>query len=310
MTCCCGRRSAAPERDALVFPDQRVSYAELAGRARRVARGLIGAGRAARREGRLLMANSVETVATFYGIALAGGVIVPINTRYRARELPFVISQRRAGDDRDQRPDRRLRRPAGAAGGGAAARGVSARSSSSATREAPGTISQAAFDAFADDGHRRRRSTHRRLRVKVGGLAVLLFTSGTTSQPRACVHLARGAGAELDDVRPRLPDAAGREVLGARADVPPRRDRPDRDELRDGRGDADRRLVRPDARARAARARAAGDPLPRLPADHDGRARAPALRGDRPRAPRARSSTSARPTCCARSRPRCRTRRW
>ena len=38
------------------------------------------------------MANSVETVATFYGIALAGGVIVPINTRYRARELPFVIS--------------------------------------------------------------------------------------------------------------------------------------------------------------------------------------------------------------------------
>ena len=38
------------------------------------------------------MANSVDTVATFYGIALAGGVIVPINTRYRARELPFVIS--------------------------------------------------------------------------------------------------------------------------------------------------------------------------------------------------------------------------
>ena len=51
----------------------------------------------------------------------------------------------------------------------------------------------------APERSRRRRSTrspttvtddeldHRRLRVKVGGLAMLLFTSGTTSQPRACV---------------------------------------------------------------------------------------------------------------------------
>ena len=38
----------------------------------------------------------------------------------------------------------------------------------------------------------------------------------------------------------------------------------------------------PDARAGAARPRAAGDPLSRLPADHDGRPGAPALRRDRP----------------------------
>src|SRR3954454_16074711 len=83
--------ASAPERDALVFPDQRVSYGELAAAARRVARGLIGAG--VRPGGRVAssMANSPETVAAFYGTALAGAVIVPINTRYRSRELPFVL---------------------------------------------------------------------------------------------------------------------------------------------------------------------------------------------------------------------------
>ena len=58
------------------------------------------------------MANSAETVAAFYGIALAGGVIVPINTRYRSRELPFVIANAELSMIVDQRPDRRLRRPA------------------------------------------------------------------------------------------------------------------------------------------------------------------------------------------------------
>jgi acyl-CoA synthetase (AMP-forming)/AMP-acid ligase II len=81
-----------PDRDALVFPHERVTYAELAAKARRIARGLIGAGLQPGQKVGYLMANSVDTVATFYGIALAGGVIVPINTRYRARELPFVIA--------------------------------------------------------------------------------------------------------------------------------------------------------------------------------------------------------------------------
>ena len=37
-----------PDLDALVFPDRRVSYAELAASARQIARGLIGAGPASR----------------------------------------------------------------------------------------------------------------------------------------------------------------------------------------------------------------------------------------------------------------------
>src|SRR4249919_946794 len=81
-----------PDADALVFPDQRVTYAELAARARAVARGLMGAGLQGGQKVGYLMANRFDTVATFYGIARAGGMIVPINTRYRARELPFGIA--------------------------------------------------------------------------------------------------------------------------------------------------------------------------------------------------------------------------
>ena len=118
--------------------------------------------------------------------------------------------------------------------------------------------------------------------MKVGGLAVLLFTSGTTSQPRACMLSHEALVRNWTTFGNVFRLQPGEKCWAPGPDVPPRRDRPDPDELRDGRGDADRRLVRPDARAGAARPRAAGDPLPRLSADHDGRARAPALRGDRP----------------------------
>ena len=255
------------------------------------------------------MANSVETVATFYGIALAGGVIVPINTRYRARELPFVISNAElamivTSDRIDDYVDL-LALLAEALPLVESAPTIVALGD----REAPGTITQAAFDAFADTVTDDDLD-HRRLRVKVGGLAVLLFTSGTTSQPRACVlsheALVRNwtTFGHVFRLQPGEKCWAPGPMfhLGAIGPIA--------DELRDGRGDADRRLVRPDARARAARPRAAGDPLPRLSADHDGRARAPALRRRSTSRPRARSSTSARPTCCARSRTRCRTRRW
>ena len=175
-----------PDLDALVFPDRRVSYAELAGRARQIARGLIGAGLQPGQKVGYLMANSVETVATFYGIALAGGVIVPINTRYRARELPFVISNAElamivTSDRIDDYVDL-LALLAEALPLVESAPTIVALGE----REAPDTISQAAFDAFADTVTDDDLD-HRRLRVKVGGLAVLLFTSGTTSQPRACV---------------------------------------------------------------------------------------------------------------------------
>jgi fatty-acyl-CoA synthase len=178
----------APDGDALVFPDERVTYAELAGRARQIARGLIGAGLQPGQKVGYLMANSVETVATFYGIALAGGVIVPINTRYRARELPFVISNAElamivTSDRIDDYVDLLALISEVLPGLDAPhLRSIVVLGS----REAPGTMSQAEFDRLAA-GVSEYELDERRLRIRVGSLAVLLFTSGTTSQPRACM---------------------------------------------------------------------------------------------------------------------------
>ena len=177
-----------PDGDALVLPDERVTYAELAARARHVARGLIGAGLQPGEKVGYLMANSVETVASFYGIALAGGVIVPINTRYRARELPFVISNAElamivTSDRIDDYVDLLALL-------GEALPLVESSSLRSivvlGSRTAPDTIDQASFDALAASVSDFELDS-RRLQVKVGSLAVLLFTSGTTSQPRACM---------------------------------------------------------------------------------------------------------------------------
>ena len=177
-----------PNADALVFPDQRVTYAELAARARAIARGLMGAGLQGGQKVGYLMANSVDTVATFYGIALAGGVIVPINTRYRARELPFVIANAELSMIvTSDRIDDYVDLPALLT---EALPGLDAPHLRSivvlGSRVVPDTIGQAEFKRLAE-GVSEYELDERRLRVKVGKLAVLLFTSGTTSQPRACM---------------------------------------------------------------------------------------------------------------------------
>jgi fatty-acyl-CoA synthase len=190
--------SRLPQQDALVFPDERLTYEELAGRARRIARGLIGSGlRPGERVG-YFMANSPETVAAFYGIALAGGVIVPVNTRYRSSELPFVlanagVSMILTSDRIDEYVDllglldESL--PGLADAADASALSLEATPSLRSivvfgSRRAPGTVDEPTFYAAAD-GVTEEELDARRIGARVGSLALLLFTSGTTSQPRA-----------------------------------------------------------------------------------------------------------------------------
>jgi fatty-acyl-CoA synthase len=177
-----------PDADALIFPDERVSYAELAARARRIARGLIGAGLQPGDRVGYLMANSPETVAALYGIALAGGVIVPINTRYRARELPFVIGNAQlsmilTSDRIDDYVDllALLEEALPDLEDASHLRSIVVLG----TRRTADSIDEASFYELADRVSDAELD-HRRLRIRVGSLGVLLFTSGTTSQPRAC----------------------------------------------------------------------------------------------------------------------------
>ena len=78
--------------EALVFPEARFSFEQLLTRAEQVAAGLHALGvRRGDRVG-LLMPNTPDFVHAFYGAELLGAVVVPVNARYKRRELGFVIA--------------------------------------------------------------------------------------------------------------------------------------------------------------------------------------------------------------------------
>ena len=85
-----------PEREALCFhePDGSVlrwGYGRLEEEARRVARGLLAGGMAKGSRVALLMGNRPEWLAAAFGVALAGGVLVPLNTWFEPSELDYVL---------------------------------------------------------------------------------------------------------------------------------------------------------------------------------------------------------------------------
>jgi fatty-acyl-CoA synthase len=80
-----------PDREALVFPDTRWSYAEVADRAWAVARSLVALGVQPGDHVGVLMTNHPDLVTSFFGASLAGAVVVPINARYRTSELDSIV---------------------------------------------------------------------------------------------------------------------------------------------------------------------------------------------------------------------------
>jgi acyl-CoA synthetase (AMP-forming)/AMP-acid ligase II len=80
-----------PNDDAIVFPDHKVTYGELAARAMERARGLQAIGVTPKSHVGLLLPTCIEFVEYFFAIALCGAVAVPVNARYRAHELRYVV---------------------------------------------------------------------------------------------------------------------------------------------------------------------------------------------------------------------------
>ena len=83
------------DREALVLHEGgdvvRWTYGELESAARRVARALLAAGVVKGARVALLMGNRPEWVACAYGVAMAGGVLVPLNTYFEPPELEYVL---------------------------------------------------------------------------------------------------------------------------------------------------------------------------------------------------------------------------
>jgi acyl-CoA synthetase (AMP-forming)/AMP-acid ligase II len=83
----------APDAVALVLDDNSYTYGQLVTEAMDVSRGLVAAGIRRGDNVGLLMPTSREFVISWLGTALAGARVVPINTRFRRRELSFVIAK-------------------------------------------------------------------------------------------------------------------------------------------------------------------------------------------------------------------------
>ncbi|MEC7845420.1 MAG: AMP-binding protein [Actinomycetota bacterium] len=81
----------SPDADAVVFPNQRVTYSQLFQRATDAARSLKALGVDSGDSVGILMSNCQEFVDLLLGSQFIGAIPVPINARYKAKELAYVI---------------------------------------------------------------------------------------------------------------------------------------------------------------------------------------------------------------------------
>lgn len=92
------RRSAAraPQQRAAHFQGRELTYAELDRLANRLARLLTAAGIGPGDAVAIFAANSPEYVATFFGCARIGAVLVPINLMFNADDVDYVLEKTHA----------------------------------------------------------------------------------------------------------------------------------------------------------------------------------------------------------------------
>ncbi len=80
-----------PDNDAIVFPDGRLSFRQLADRAYEAARSLIALDVQPGEHVGILMPNCLTFLDLLFGCAFAGAVPVPLNGRYKAHEMGYVV---------------------------------------------------------------------------------------------------------------------------------------------------------------------------------------------------------------------------
>ena len=79
------------EATALRFKGRSLSYAELAQTVERVAHGLLNLGLQRAERVAVYLPKQFETVATFFGASLAGGVFVPVNMLLKAEQVAHIL---------------------------------------------------------------------------------------------------------------------------------------------------------------------------------------------------------------------------
>ncbi|HTI74921.1 MAG TPA: AMP-binding protein, partial [Mycobacterium sp.] len=81
------------EHDALITPDRRLTFAELRDEVRRAAAALVDLGVGAGDRVAIWSPNTWHWVVACLATTYAGGVLVPLNTRYTASEASDILAR-------------------------------------------------------------------------------------------------------------------------------------------------------------------------------------------------------------------------
>ena len=148
----------------------------------------------------IVMPNCMEYVEALFGISLLGAVVVTINARYRAAELAYVVADSAAAVllTSDVMPEIDFvgqlceALPGLAAAADPAALELARDARPARVRDArarahpPGSSTGPRFDAPACLASRRASISDASEGVRVRDPAIMMYTSGTTAQPKGC----------------------------------------------------------------------------------------------------------------------------
>jgi fatty-acyl-CoA synthase len=192
------RAAEESDGDAIVFPDVRVTYPELAELSARYARSLRALGVGPGEKVGILMPNQLEFVAGFVGAAKLGAIPVPINGRFKAHELAHVIAHAdvrvlltAAGPEGTVDYPALIEEvfpglPAGDARRLSLPDAPELRQVVGFGADRPGFLPRAEFEAGADSVSDEEQRTLQE-RVRIRDIAMLMYTSGTTAKPKGCL---------------------------------------------------------------------------------------------------------------------------